>query len=137
MLGQSQSKAPCIFVLEPDDNVRPALKRNLQHWGYQVIMAIDEEDAIQRIQGGQTSFDLILLNQSDRSIDEMMAIGRQLCQSIERDSQIPIIIMSERYGVDLEGQDIPVSDNEFVTYLEDGEQLKHLLHRVARVQESE
>lgn len=128
-------KAPCIFVLESDDNVRPALKHNLQHWGYQVIMAIDEEDALQRIQEGQTHFDLILLNQNNQSIDEMMAIGQQIRQSTERDSLTPIVIMAERYGADLEGQDIQVGDNAYVTYLEDGKQLKSTLRQLCPIQE--
>lgn len=133
MLDQPTTKAPCIFVLEPDDDVRPALKHNLQHWGYNVVMAIDEEDVSQRIQAGQNRFDLILLNQSNRSLDEMMAIGQQIRQSTERDSQTPIVVLAERYGADLEGQDIQVGDHEYVTYLEDGEQLKRILQQVCPV----
>lgn len=45
-------------------------------------------------------------------------------------SRAPIIILAERYGPDLEGQDIQVGDNEYVSYLEDGEQLKLLLQRL-------
>jgi CheY-like chemotaxis protein len=133
MLNQPTTKAPCIFVVEPDDDVRPALKHNLHHWGYEVVMAIDEEDALQRIQAGQTHFDLILLNQSGRSLDEMRAIGQQIRQSTERDSQTPIVVLAERYGADLEGQDIQVGDHEYVTYLEDGEQLKRILQQVCPI----
>ncbi|HEY9657264.1 MAG TPA: hypothetical protein V6C65_02285, partial [Allocoleopsis sp.] len=93
------------------------MKHNLQHWGYDVVIAIDEADAIQRIQSGQTHFDLILLNQSNQSIDEMMAIEQQIRQSTERDSLTPIVIMAEGYGADLKGQDIQCGDNEYVTYL--------------------
>jgi CheY-like chemotaxis protein len=133
MLNQPTTKAPCIFVLEPDDDVRPALKHNLQHWGYNVVMAIDEEDVSQRIQAGQNHFDLILLNQSNRSLDQMLAIGQQIRQSTERDSQTPIVIMAERYGADLEGQDMQMGDQAYVTYLEDGEQLKRILQQVCPV----
>jgi CheY-like chemotaxis protein len=76
-------------------------------------MAINEEDAIQCIQAGQTHFDLILLNQSDRSLDEMMAIGQQIRQSTERDSQTPIVVLAERYGADLEGQDMQMGDQVY------------------------
>lgn len=133
MLDQQPLKVPCIFVLEPDDNVRPALKHNLQLWGYQVIMAINEEDAMQRIQAGQKSFDLILLNQTDRSLDELMAIGQQIRQTIGLDNQIPVLMMAEHYGADLEGQNIQVGDNEYVTYLEDGEQLKSILRQLCPI----
>jgi CheY-like chemotaxis protein len=133
MLDQTPTNTPCIFVLESDDNVRPTLKHNLQHWGYDVVIAIDEEDALQRIQAGQTQFDLILLNQSNQSIDAMMAIGQQIRQSTERNSFIPIVIMAEDYGADLEGQNTQIGDNEYVTYLEDGEQLKDILQTLCPV----
>lgn len=96
-------------------------------------MAIDEEDALQRIQVGQQSFDLILLNQSDRSLDQMLAIGQQIRQSTEQDSPTPILVMAERYGADLEGQDIQFGDTEYVTYLEDGEQLKRILKKLCPI----
>jgi hypothetical protein len=44
-----------------------------------------------------------------------------------------LLIMAERYGTDLEGQDIQVGDNEYVSYLEDGQQLKLILHRLCPV----
>lgn len=132
-MNQIPTTSPCIFVLEPDDDVRPALKHNLQNWGYKVIMALDKEDAIQRTQGGRDRFDLILLNQGDCSIDEMMAIGQQIRQNTELDSRAPIIIIAEKYGEDLEGQDIQIGNNEYVTYLEDGQQLKNILHRLCPV----
>lgn len=135
MLDQHSTKTPCIFVLEPDDNVRPALRHNLQHWGYQVIMAIDQEDAIQRIQAGQKHFDLILLNQGEYSLDKMMAIGQQIRRATKLNSPIPMLIMAEQYGADLEGQNVQVNDNEYVTYLEDGEQLKSILQQPCPTQE--
>ena len=97
------------------------------------MTALDEEDAIERIRGGQTHVDLILLNQSNQSIDEMLAIGQQIRQSTERDSQTPIVVLAERYGADLEGQDIQVGDHEYLTDLEDGEQLKRILQQVCPV----
>lgn len=132
-MNQPLTVAPCVFVFEPDDDVRPVLKHNLQHWGYVVIMAIDTEDVMQRIEGGQERFDLILLNQDSQLIDELMAIGRQIRQSANQESHTPILIMAEQYGTDLEGQDIQVGDNEYVTYLEDGEQLKSILQRLCPV----
>jgi CheY-like chemotaxis protein len=125
--------SPCIFVFEPDDDARPILKDNLQNWGYQAIIALDETDAIQRTQGGCEHFDLILLNQTGQSIDELIAIGQQIRQSTALDNRAPIIIMAEHYGEDLEGQDIQVGDNEYVSYLEDGQQLKVIVQRLCPV----
>jgi len=62
-----------------------------------------------------------------------MAIGQQIRQASQSNSQTPILVMAERYGADLEGQDIQLDDNEYVTYLEDGEQLKRILRRVCPI----
>lgn len=43
---------PCIFLVEEDDDTRPLLKMNLTRYGYRVTMALDEEDALQRLRGG-------------------------------------------------------------------------------------
>ncbi len=109
------------------------LKDNLQNWGYQAIIALDETDAIQRTQGGREHFDLILLNQTGQSIDELIALGQQIRKSTALDNRTPIIIMAEQYGEDLEGQDIQVGDNEYVSYLEDGQQLKVIVQRLCPV----
>ncbi|MEP0917202.1 hypothetical protein NC981_10255 [Leptolyngbya sp. DQ-M1] len=132
-MHQTTTNTARILVLEPDDNARPMLKHNLQAWGWQVMMALDAEDAIQRTQGGQDCFDLILINQMNQTIDECRAIGQQIRQNSGVDSRAPIIIMAERYGADLEGQDIEIGDHEYVSYLEDGQQLKRLLQRLCSV----
>ncbi|MBD3885686.1 hypothetical protein IFO70_28650 [Phormidium tenue FACHB-886] len=132
-MNQLITTSPCIFALEPDDDTRPVLKYNLQTWGYRVVIALDEEDAIQRTEGGRNRFDLILINQSNQSIEKMIAIGQQIRQNAVLDGRTPIIIIAERYGPDLEGQDIQVGDNAYVTYLEDGEQLKNILQRLCPV----
>jgi hypothetical protein len=41
--------------------------------------------------------------------------------------------MAERFGLDMEGLDVLVSESEYVTYLEDGQQLMNLLHRLGSV----
>lgn len=97
------------------------------------MLALDKADAIQRTQGKQTHFDLILLNQTGQSIDELIAIGKQIRQSTKLTNLTPILIMAEQYGTDLEGQDIQVGDNEYVTYLKDGQQLKSLLQSLCPV----
>ncbi|MBD1909155.1 MULTISPECIES: hypothetical protein [unclassified Leptolyngbya] len=122
-----------IFVVEPDDDTRPLLKDNLQRWGYQVIVAIDETDAIQRLRGGQERFNLILLNQTEQSLDEVMAIGRNIRQYTDLDGLTPILIIAEQYGADLEGQDVHLGDHAYVSYLEDGQQLKLMIQKLCRV----
>jgi hypothetical protein len=38
--------------------------------------------------------------------------------------------MAEKYGKDLEGTDVNVSGNDWITYLEDHDQLRNLLSRL-------
>jgi len=106
------------------------LKHSLQTWGYWIIVALDPGDALQRAQEGDIPFYLILLNQCERSIEEMITLGQQIRQNTVPDNRVPIIIVAERYGADLEGQGIQVGNNEYVTYLEDGQQLRNILQRV-------
>jgi CheY-like chemotaxis protein len=119
-----------ILLVEPDDTVRPILKDNLCRWGYRVILALDEADALHRIGNGGEPFDLILINQFEQSLDQTIEMGQRLRQGSDLFSSVPIVIMAERYGVELEGQDQQVGDQEYVTYLEDGQQLRNLLCRL-------
>jgi CheY-like chemotaxis protein len=136
MMNQRQLSLPTILLVEPDDDVRPFLKHNLHNWGYNLIVTLDDADALQRSRGGHEPFDLILLNQFGQSIDQLIDIGRCIRQHARSSSYIPIVIMAEQYGVGLEGQDIQIGESEFVTYLEDGQQLRNLLHHLCPVQRS-
>ncbi len=124
---------PTILLVEEDDQVRPILTQNLRHQGYHVIVALDEADAIERTKGGGLCPDLILLNQVGRSIQEYTVMGQRICKSAGIASRTPIIVMAEQYGADMEGKDVQVDDTEYVTYLEDGQQLMNLLHRLCPV----
>jgi DNA-binding response OmpR family regulator len=124
---------PTILLVEEDDEVRPLLSQNLRNQGYHVIVALDEADAIERTKGGSFCPDLILLNQVGRSIEEYTVMGQRICKSAGIGSHTPIIVMAERYGADMEGKDVQVDEAEYVTYLEDGQQLMNLLHRLCPV----
>jgi DNA-binding response OmpR family regulator len=124
---------PTILLVEEDDEVRPLLSQNLRNQGYHVVVALNEADAIERRKGGSFCPDLILLNQVGRSIQEYVVMGQRICESAGIGNQTPIIVMAEQYGADMEGKDVQVDDTEYVTYLEDGEQLMNLLHRLCPV----
>lgn len=132
-MGQKSPTLTTILLVEPDDTVRPVLKSNLRRWGYNVIVTLDAADAIQRTRSGSETFDLILLNQFGQPIDIFIDIGRYIRQQANLSSRIPIVVMAERYGVELEGQDIQVGESEYVTYLEDGQQLKNILQQLCPV----
>ena len=124
---------PTILVVEEDDEVRPVLSQNLRNQGYQIVTALNEADAIERTKGGGFCPDLILLNQVGRSIQEYADMGQRICKSAGIASHTPIIVMAEQYGADMEGKDVQVDEAEYVTYLEDGQQLMNLLHRLCPV----
>lgn len=116
-----------IFLIEEDDDTRPILKENLVRLGYQVFIALDEEDAMQRIGGGQIGVDLVLINLVNKTADEALEVGKRICKHARFDGSTPLVIMAEKYGKDVEGTNVNVSDNDWITYLEDPDQLQNLL----------
>ncbi|NEQ20643.1 MAG: hypothetical protein F6K28_15665 [Microcoleus sp. SIO2G3] len=132
-MNEENDTQPTILMLELDDDTRPLLKQNLYNWGYRVFVALEEEDAIAMARGGRDRPNLILLNQFNLSIDEFINMGQRICRGAELSSSTPIVVMAEQYGEDMEGKDIKVGKNEYVTYLEDGEQLMNLLYRLCPV----
>jgi DNA-binding response OmpR family regulator len=123
-------KQPNIFLVEEDDETRPILKRNLREQGYHVIVALDEEDALERVEGGRASYDLLLVNVVGVRPEEALESARRIHRHAELDGTTPIVVMAEKYTEEMEGKDVEVGENEYVTYLEDGEQLHRLLARL-------
>jgi len=132
-MNETQNTAPTILVVEPDDDVRPLLRNNLHRQGYRAIVTLDEEDAIARARGDRDRPDLILINQYRLPLDKVISIARRIRQDAGLPSGTPIVVMAERYGEDMEGKDVKVGESEYVTYLEDGEQLMNLLQRLSPV----
>jgi DNA-binding response OmpR family regulator len=129
-MSQEAERQPTIFLVEEDDDTRPVLKRNLQTYGYRVLMALDEEDALDRISDGLLKADLLLINLVGKTTDEVLQIGRRIRKHAKHDGHTPLVVMAEKYGVDVEGTDVNVADNDWVTYLEEPGQLKNLLRRL-------
>jgi PleD family two-component response regulator len=132
-MSEKKDGPPTILMIELDDDTRPLLKHNLRNRGYRVIEALEEEDAIALARGERDRPDLILLNQVDLLIDEFINMGRRIRQGAELPSCTPVVVTAERYGADMEGKDVKVGESDYVTYLEDGEQLMNLLHRLCPV----
>lgn len=126
----SSNRQSIIFLIEEDDETRPILKHNLIRAGYRVLLALDEEDAIERVGGGRINADLVLVNLIGRSTDETLHIGRSVREHAKFDGHTPLVIMAEKYGADVEGMDVNVGGNDWVTYLEEPDQLENLLRRL-------
>ncbi|NEP16004.1 MAG: hypothetical protein F6J97_03765 [Leptolyngbya sp. SIO4C1] len=121
-----------ILLIEMDDETRPLLQYNLRNQGYKVITAINEEGALERVKDGRAYPNLILINQVSLSIEAYLAMGQRIRDQAGLSRQTPIVVVADRYGTDLEGQDIEVRDREFISYPEDAQQLFDLLHRLCR-----
>jgi len=129
-MSQEPGSQPTIFLVEEDNDTRPILKRNLQTYGYRVLLALDEEDALQRVGDGLLQADLLLVNLVGKTTDEVLQIGRRIREHAKHDGQTPLVVMAEKYGVDVEGTDVNVAGNDWITYLEEPGQLRNLLHRL-------
>ncbi|HEY0407440.1 MAG TPA: hypothetical protein VGC89_17030 [Pyrinomonadaceae bacterium] len=125
-----QEQQRVIFLVEEDDDTRPLLKENLKSEGYRVLLAVDEEDALERVSGGGLDADLILINLVGKTLEKTLAIGRAIREHAKYDGHTPLVVMAEKYGPDLEGTDVNVSGNDWITYPEDHEQLRNLLARL-------
>ena len=129
-MSKELANQPIIFLVEPDDETRPVLKSNLRRYGYRVVIALDEEDALERMNGGGIQADLILVDVVRISLEDALGIGRRLRRHAKHNGHTPLVVMAEKYGADVEGTDVNVGENDWITYLEDPYQLKNLLARL-------
>jgi CheY-like chemotaxis protein len=127
-----QAKQTTIFLVEEDDETRVVLKQTLAGYGYRVSLALDEEDAIERISNGQMNADLVLINLVGKSVEDTLQIGRRIREHAKFNGHTPLVVMAEKYGKDVEGTDVNVGGNDWIFYLgEDLAQLQNLLRRLS------
>ena len=129
-MNTKQATLETIFLVEEDDETRSILRGNLQGYGYHVIVAIDEEDALERVGGGHVQAGLVLINLVGKSPEEALNVGQQIRKHAKYDGHTPLVVMAEKYGKDLEGTNLNVGGNDWIAYLEDAEQLQNLLARL-------
>ncbi len=121
---------PTIFLIEEDNEARFLLRKSLKVDGYKVSLAIDEEDALDRAGSGCVKADLVLINLLGKSLDEILATGRDICRAGSLSASL--VVIAQSYGEDLAGTGVQINENEFITYLEDGRQLSNLLSRLTQ-----
>jgi CheY-like chemotaxis protein len=120
-----------IFLLGEDDDTRRMLKQNLRNDGYRVLVAEDVEDALERTGGGVTHADLILLDLVNKTVEEALAVGRQIREHAKYDGHTPLVVLAEKYGKDVEGTEANAGGNDWVFYLgEEPDRLRNLLERL-------
>ncbi|MDX6271088.1 MAG: hypothetical protein QOD28_2311 [Acidobacteriota bacterium] len=130
-MNTEQVKQATILLIEEDDETRPILKQNLQRYRYRVLIALDEEDARDRVGGGGgVQADLILIDLVGKSPQDVLEAGQRVRAHAKYDGHTPLVALAEKYGADLEGTDVNVSGNDWITYLEEHDQLHNLLARL-------
>jgi DNA-binding response OmpR family regulator len=130
-MSRNSEAGAVIFMIEEDDETRPIMRQNLKREGYKVLLAIDEEDALDRADGGGLkAINLILVNLTDKSADEALRVGREVRAHAQLDERVPVVVRPERYGKDVEGTDVNVGHNDWISYPDDSDQLQRLLRRL-------
>ena len=119
-----------ILLVEEDDDARPILRHNLRREGYDVLVAVDEASALDWLAAGRVRADLILVNLVGQTTDAALAAGRRVRERNGPDGATPLVVIAEQYGEELEGRDVSEGDGEWVTYMEDADQLNALLSRL-------
>lgn len=123
-----------IFLLEMDDDTRPIFKTVLQEKGYNVIVAVDEQDALQRVNDGFVKSDLLIVNLLGKSEMEMLDFGNLMREKGKKN--IPVVAIAAKYGDDLEGTIAQVREDEYIVYLGEGEELFDLLSSLTKTKPS-
>jgi DNA-binding response OmpR family regulator len=130
-MSDNQKHQPTIFLIEEDDETRKPLVSNLRRYGYRVIVAVDEEDALERVSGGGVNADLVLVNLIGTAAGEILSLGRRVRERAKYDGHTPLVVMPEKYGKDVEGTNVNVEGNDWILYLgEEADQLRNLLARI-------
>src|SRR5215207_702751 len=128
-MDSRQGMQRTIFLVENDDETRGLLVRNLWADGYQVIVAVDEEDALERISG--VDADIMLVNLAGKTAEEVLAAGRRVRQHSTYNGRTSLVVMPERYAKELEDTEVNVGGSEWVFYLgEEPDRLRDLLARL-------
>ncbi len=126
---EGQKRQTTIFLIEEDDETRRPLVNNLRAYGYRVIVAIDREDALERV--GGVDVDLLLVNLVGKTADEVLKVGRLIRQHCKYNGRTSLVVMPEKYDKALEDTEVNVGGTEWVFYLgEEPDRLRDLLARL-------
>ncbi len=130
-MNDGRKKQPTIFLIEEDEETRRPLVSNLRGYGYRVIVAVDEEDALERVGGGGVDAELVLVNLVGKTAEEVLAVGRRVRQHSKDDGRTSLVVMPEKYDKALEDTEVNVEGNDWVFYLgEEPDRLRELLARL-------
>jgi DNA-binding response OmpR family regulator len=81
--------APRILVVDDEQPVQQLLDRTLSSEGYEVVPALDGEQALERMKS--QSFDLVMLDVMLPKLD-----GFEVCRRVRAESSVPIIMLTAK-----------------------------------------
>lgn len=128
-------REPIIFLIEEDEDTRLLFKEILKKNGYKVLLAINEADALERVSFGHLAVDLVLVDLVGKSTAEMLKTGRRIRRSAKLD--VPLVTIAGEHHDNLRGKNIQIGENDYVVYLEYGEELFDLLSSLTKGSASE
>jgi response regulator RpfG family c-di-GMP phosphodiesterase len=108
------------------------MKRLLVCRGYKVLLAKNEEESVELLDGAKSKIDLILINQSELS-DDVLAVGRRIRKDEHVAAAAPVIVIPFEFNHGKEGKDESVGDGDYKAYISDWNQLENLLAKVLAV----
>jgi CheY-like chemotaxis protein len=121
--GQSR-----ILYVEDDDATRPVLQHFLRKMGYLVAIEVSEENALHRAGFNAIEVDLILVH-LNMSTEQALAAGRRIRLAVGNGMAVPLVVIADRSEPGCDDRDINVHGNDWITYMDDSEQLKSLFRR--------
>jgi DNA-binding response OmpR family regulator len=83
------TQSPRILVVDDEQPVQQLLDRTLRSEGYEVVPALDGEQALERIR--TQSFDLVMLDVMLPKLD-----GFEVCRRVRAQSSVPIIMLTAK-----------------------------------------
>jgi len=115
-----------ILLVEDDQEIREYMKRFLQDLGYEVALAINEQDSLGLINDPPASVQLILMNQRMVS-DDALAAGRRIRKHVNISSSAPVIVLPFEFRKEMEGTDENMGGRDYKSYMTSEQQLENLL----------
>jgi len=124
---QTEHRRPKILLVEDSEDNRLMLKRLLEMSGYEVMEAVNGEQAV--VQAQNISPDLILMDLSLPRVDGLAATRR--IRRLPALKKVPIVVVSAHDTADFHAEALASGCNDYVTKPIDFGQLELLLKRLA------
>ena len=126
LMSDSGGSRPVVLVVEDFEDNRFMMRRLLEMSGYQVVEAVNGNQAVERAAADHP--DIILMDLSLPMLDGLAATRR--IRAHDGLSKVPIVAVSAHDSADFHAEALAAGCNEYVTKPIDFDQLVQLLDRL-------